>query len=95
MSFGFSIGGSYVDSNCQQLEQVRTAAAVLGDRETAAEMMCGISEAYREARASTGKPCGSRANLGKPQAVAENHPMKPEQYQDPLVRARLGLPPLK
>lgn len=94
MSFGFSIGASYIDDNCQKLEQVRTAAAVLGDKEAAAEMMCGISEAYREARATVGKPCGSRAALGKSQAVAVSQ-AKPEQYQDPIIRARLGLPPLK
>lgn len=49
MSFGFSIGTSWVDENCQRLEQIRTVAVVLGDRETAAEMMMAIP-AYREAR---------------------------------------------
>lgn len=95
MSFGFSIGGSYTDSNCVQLEQVRTVAAVIGDRESAAEMMCGISEAYREARATTGKPCGSRANLGKSTAVASTGTVAKIEYTDPIVRARIGLPPLK
>lgn len=95
MAFGFSIGGSYIDSNCQQLEQVRTAAAVLGDRETAAEMMCGISDAYREARTRSGKPCGSSVKMGagvenvQPQQAS----VKPEEM-DPIKRFRLGLPPL-
>ena len=40
------------------LEQVRTVAAVLGDKEIAAEMMCEV-KAYAEARARVGKPCGS------------------------------------
>lgn len=95
MSFSFSLGTSWTDENCVRLEQVRTVAAVIGDRESAAEMMCGISEAYREARATIGKPCGSRANLGKAQVIAAAPQMKPEQYQDPIIRARLGLPPLK
>lgn len=48
MSFGFSIGTSWVDENCQRLEQIRTVAVVLGDRETAAEMMM-VVPAYAEA----------------------------------------------
>lgn len=56
MTFGFSIGTSWTDENCMRLEQIRTVAAVLGDKETAAQMMCSVP-AYREAREATGKPC--------------------------------------
>lgn len=97
-SLGVSLGSSWTDANCVQLEQVRTAAAVLGDRETAAEMMCSVSDAYREARDRTGKPCGvaTSVKMGAgvegviPVAVAQH---KPEET-DPIKRFRLGLPPL-
>lgn len=56
MTFGFSIGTSWTDSNCVLLEQVRTVAAVLGDKEIASAMMCRV-DAYREAREASGKPC--------------------------------------
>ena len=56
MTFGFSIGTSWTDSNCMRLEQVRTVATVLKDPETAAAMMCAV-DAYREAREKIGKPC--------------------------------------
>lgn len=56
MTFGFSIGTSWTDSNCQLLEQVRTVAVAIGDKETAAAMMCSV-QAYREAREKSGKPC--------------------------------------
>lgn len=56
MTFGFSIGTSWTDSNCMLLEQVRTVAVVLADKETAATMMCSV-EAYRDAREKSGKPC--------------------------------------
>ena len=93
---GISVGSSWTDNNCMQLEQVRTAAAVLGDRETAAEMMCGVSDAYREARSRTGKPCGGAVKVGAgvegvyTPAIAS---VKPEET-DPIKRFRLGLPPL-
>lgn len=97
MSFGFSVGTSWTDENCVLLEQVRTVAAVLGDRETAAEMLMGIP-AYAEARARlSAKRQGSQA----PVKVAEIPVgagvanLARIEYTDPIIRARLGLPPLK
>lgn len=94
MTVGASVGSSWTDSNCVLLEQVRTVAAVLGDKATAAEMLCGIAS-YREARAQTGHPCATRAVTSASQELdpimqAAN---KPEQT-DPIVRYHLGLPPL-
>lgn len=57
VTFGVSFGSSWTDDNCMLLEQVRTVSAVLGDRETAAEMMCEV-KAYAAARERAGKPCG-------------------------------------
>jgi len=101
MTFGVSIGTSWTDSNCMLLEQVRTVAAVIGDRETAQEMMCEV-KAYAAARARTGHPCGG-AVAPKTSASEATSPAKPTKVAansrydgtDPIVRARLGLPPLK
>lgn len=83
---GLSFGTSWTDENCMLLEQVRTVAVILQDGNTAEEMMCGL-DSYREARARLHKPCKSAKK------VASVEP-KPE-YTDPIVRSRLGLPPLK
>lgn len=85
--FGVSFGTSWTDANCMLLEQVRTTAVILEDQETASEMMCAI-DAYRDARARLGKPCRTKlaTNTGAPAAQVE--------YTDPIIRARLGLPPL-
>lgn len=68
VSFGLSFGKAYIDENCQLLEQIRATASVLGDRATAAEMMCEIP-AYKAARARAGKPCSDNkaasAGVGK------------------------------
>lgn len=85
-SFGVSLGGTWTDTNCMLLEQVRTVSIVLNDPILAAEMMCGM-DAYREARIRIGKPCISTKS-------SEAAQPKPE-YTDPIIRSRLGLPPLK
>lgn len=56
MSFSVSLGSSWTDGNCMLLEQVRTVAVVLADKETASAMMCTV-DAYRIAREKGGKPC--------------------------------------
>jgi hypothetical protein len=84
MSVGVSFGSSWTDANCMLLEQVRSVAVVLHDTLTAQEMMCG-SDAYREARARTGRPCGQKGHRAN---------SEPVEYTDPIIRARLGLPPL-
>jgi hypothetical protein len=55
-TFGVSFGNGSVDANCQLLEQVRSVATVLNDKQTAAEMMCEVPS-YRAARQRLGKPC--------------------------------------
>lgn len=96
-SFGVSIGSSWTDDNCMLLEQVRTVAAVIGDRETAQEMMCDVA-AYANARARTGKPCAGdvkpvlTATVTQPATKAEA--AAGYAGNDPIVRKRLGLPPL-
>ena len=103
MTFGVSIGSSWTDKNCMLLEQVRTVAAVLGDKRVAAAMMC-VVPAYAQARAAVGQPCDSstpQASAAKPVALVEPQGSwtpaeRAAQYNgtDPIVRRRLGLPPL-
>jgi hypothetical protein len=86
-AFGVSFGTSWTDANCMLLEQVRTTAVILGEQEVASEMMCAV-EAYRDARARMGNPCKTKL-----QAVTAA-PAASVEYTDPIIRARLGLPPL-
>lgn len=79
MSFGISAGGTWTDTNCVLLEQIRTVSVVLGQPVIASEMMCAV-ESYREARERIGVPC-------LPVKVAQ------VKYSDPVVRRRMALPP--
>lgn len=91
MSFGVSFGTSWTDSNCMLLEQVRTVSVVLGQKDVAAEMMMAVP-AYAEAVSRLkGKvaPAVAQVETG---AGIERLPRA--EYQDPIIRQRLGLPPL-
>ena len=90
MSFGVSFGTSWTDSNCMLLEQVRTVSVVLGQKDVAAEMMMAVP-AYAEAvNRLKGKVAPAvHAEMG---AGIERLPRV--EYQDPIIRSRLGLPPL-
>lgn len=74
VTFGISVGTSWTDDNCMLLEQVRTVAAVIGDKEIAAEMMCDV-KAYAAARARAGKPCGSVATASAPAPIVAQAPV--------------------
>ncbi len=89
MTFGFSVGVSITDDNCMLLEQVRTVSVILGQKEIAQEMMMAVP-AYADAvKRMQGAKSGPADDV-KPVSVAA----KPE-YTDPIVRSRLGLPPLR
>lgn len=105
MTFGVSFGTSWTDDNCMLLEQVRTVAVVIGDKAIAAEMMCDVP-AYASARERAGHPCGQKQivaaasvpAVGTAYVVETKKPApRSSRYEgnDPIVRARLGLPPLK
>lgn len=93
VSFGLSFGKSYTDENCVLLEQIRATATVLGDRATAAEMMCDLPS-YKAARARAGKPCGQPAAPATKPAVsaAAPAPTAVSGYtgNDPYVLKRLA-----
>jgi len=90
VSFGLSFGKSYTDENCVLLEQVRATATVLGDRATAAEMLCEVP-AYKAARARAGKPCGgTSAAVATPVLSAKAAPSTCDyKGSDPLVIQRV------
>lgn len=83
MTFGISFGTSWTDDNCMLLEQVRTVATVIGDKEIAAEMMCDV-KAYAAARARAGKPCG-QAQVAAAPAPVQSAPFAVEQHQPKYV----------
>lgn len=93
VSFGLSFGKSYTDENCVLLEQIRATATVLGDRATAAEMMCDLPS-YKAARARAGKPCGQPATPAAKPAVSASAPaptaVSGYTGNDPYVLKRLA-----
>lgn len=92
--FGFSAGGTWTDSNCQLLEQVRAVSSYLGDKETAAEMMNDVP-AYAEAKKRIADRKAGKAAVSTAAPSADVRPMASnESYSDPIIRSRLGLPPL-
>lgn len=102
VGFGFSIGSTWTDDNCVLLEQVRATAIVLGDRETAAEMMTSVP-AYAAARQRIAdRKAGKADSKAAPVTSANYAEVKPAPAakagsyteSDPIVRRRLGLPPL-
>jgi len=92
--FGFSMGGSYIDENCELLEQVRAAHAI-GARDVAHEMMMEVPAFANAANRITARRAGKHiaatgSNLTQPVIAT---PAKTE-HTDPIIRHRLGLPPL-
>lgn len=93
VGFGFSIGGTWIDENCQLLEQAR-AVSNLGERAVAIEMLNSIPAVSAARKRLADKKSGST-----PAAVVIDEPRAASRSgyagNDPIVRARLGLPPLK
>lgn len=100
MTFGFSVGVSITDENCMLLEQVRTVSVVLGQKEVAQEMMMAVP-AYAEAvKRLNGKTVSRTGEATGSVITADVRPMGAGvstvtfNDQDPIIRSRLGLPPL-
>lgn len=98
-NFGVSLGSTWKDQDCNLRENVRTVSQVLNDPATAAEMMCANAD-YAAARKREGRECTavsvnqSATAQSAPQQLAQSATSKGD-YSDPIIRARLGLPPLK
>lgn len=89
---GISLGSSWTDTNCVLLEQIRTVAQVLGQQAVAQEMMLAVP-AYKEA---VERMAGNKKSAAAPAAsvVQGIDTRKDISYTDPIIRSRLGLPPL-
>jgi hypothetical protein len=81
IGFGVSFGTSWKDENCMLLEQVRATASVLGDKDTAAMMMCGV-KAYKAVRSEF---CDS---LNKPKVEAKVETTPLAEAAEPQASAR-------
>lgn len=89
--FGIGLGKTYTDSNCVMLKNAREMWN-MGFRAAALARMCGDAD-NKDAFEMTGFECPQTTRAreqGKPVAAAASQ----EQYNDPIVRARLGLAPL-
>ncbi len=85
--FGAGLGTTWTDQNCKMLKNSRELWN-MGMKAAALALMC-TDAANREALELTGFKCPTR----KPeQQVVQGNG---ERYTDPIVRARLGLPPLQ
>ncbi len=93
-AFGFSIGGSYIDKNCELLEQVRRANDI-GQKEVAAEMMMDVPAFAAAAKRIADRKAPKAAAPAGTTPVASVAAAQKAEYTDPIIRSRLGLPPLK
>lgn len=97
MSFGFSLGSTWKDAGCDRRYNAQALAAV-GQAKAAVALLCQDSD-IAAAMELAGTPC-AKANVAtvKPTAVAQADTAGSNagyNGTDPIIRARLGLPPLK
>ena len=85
--FGASLGSTWTDDNCRMLKNSRELWN-MGMKAAALALMC-TDAGNREALELTGFACPQR-RAGERTGQSDG-----ERYTDPIVRARLGLPPLK
>jgi hypothetical protein len=93
--FGISIGKTYTDENCVRLKNSRELWN-MGMKAASLALMCKDAD-NREALELTGFECPQTTKArGGSLALQQNvaQPLQ-AQYTDPIVRARLGLPPLE
>ena len=89
--FGISVGSTYKDDNCVMLKNSREMWN-MGFKAAAVALMCTDS-ANKEALEMTGYVCPQTAR--DQQRATANAAAQSPKYTDPIVRARMGLPPLK
>lgn len=101
VGFGVSFGSTWTDTSCDMRYDAQALTAA-GLRGAAQARLCQKPE-IAQAMAAAGTPCPGAKNaaaadlMGPPVPVAlaqADAPAQP-QYTDPIIRARLGLPPLK
>ena len=89
--FGISVGSTYKDDNCVMLKNSREMWN-MGFKAAAVALMC-TDKANKEALELTGYVCPQTAR--EQQRVTANAAVQSPEYTDPIVRSRMGLPPLK
>ena len=89
--FSLAIGSTYKDDNCVMLKNSREMWN-MGFKAAAMALMC-TDKANREALELTGFVCPQTAR--DQQRTSSNATAQSPEYTDPIVRSRMGLPPLK
>lgn len=92
MQFGVSFGTTWTDNDCDRRYDANVLLT-LGDKDAARALMLqkpSVKAAYDSLR----KTAGDQAPARKAAAEVEQQPQQ-VAYTDPIIRARLGLPPLK
>lgn len=94
MSFGFSVGTTWKDPGCDRRYNAQSLAAV-GQPKAAVALLCQDPD-IKAAMETAGTPCSQTAAEAKAtaQAKAETEAVAASEPLDPLVRSRIGLPPL-
>lgn len=97
-AFGLSIGTTWTDNNCD-IRYDAEALRAAGLPGAAQARLCQKAE-IAKAMDAAGTPCSSVGGGRRAEAILNGTkvaeaPLKAEQFTDPIVRARLGLPPLK
>lgn len=97
-SLGLSFGTTWTDNNCD-IRYDAEALRAAGLPDAARARLCQKAE-IKDAMAAAGTPCTDKAAARRAEAilngatVASVDTPKP-QYTDPIIRSRIGLPPLK
>lgn len=89
-TWGISGGSAFESETCVTIEQAKVAKVVFNDVATGEELMCSLAK-YREARKSAGRPCNADKKAAAAPGAQQTATYEPT---DPIVRARIGLPPL-
>lgn len=90
---GLSFGTTWTDSGCDARYDA-TALANVGMQKAAIERLCLKAE-IAQAMKAAGTPCESdRKAASAPKRAEAEAPAQQVTYQDPIIRSRLGLPPL-
>jgi hypothetical protein len=97
IGFGLSFGSTWVDTSCDMRYDAEALRAA-GLAGAARERLCQKPE-IAKAMEDAGTPCKSSKTAQTQQysqsTTVAQHDDGQMQYFDPIIRARLGLPPLK
>lgn len=97
VAVGVSFGSTKIDEGCDARYDA-IALNQLGERDAARARLC-LKPEIAEAFSRAGKPCPGTKTAAAPAAVqtasiGASASDAPAQYTDPIIRKRLGLPPL-